>query len=174
MPDYSIKTKAGEKLVIFIPKEINPTVRKIIKDALKTSSNKEYAEQMVHEFENLSSAVQVLIDHLKKDKVYSKKSELLIRKMIGIYLKRGLEMSKYIREKPAKILEVTRMIHPDIRGDLLGMGKKQRWVTEYILHSFLLGKQCYETGLSLGAILSLDKINQYKKDLEKEVDRYIR
>ena len=173
MPEYSVKTQQGEKLVIFMPKEINPTVRKIVKDSLAASSTKEYAEQMVHEFENLSSAVQVLIDHMKKDKVYSKKSETLIRKIIGIYLKRGLEMSKYIHEKPEKILDVTKMRHPNIKEDLVGMRKKQRWVAEYILHSFLLGKQCYETGLSLGAILSLDKIKQYKKDLEKEIDKYI-
>jgi len=173
MPEYSVKTQQGEKLIIFMPKEVNPTVRKIVKDTLAASSTKEYAEQIVHEFENLSSAVQVLIDHLETDKVYSKKTETLIRKLIAIYLKRGLEMSKYIHEKPENILEITKFPHPDVRTGLKRMRKKQRWIAEYLLHSFLLGKQCYETGLAVGAILSLDKIKQYKKDLEGEIDKYI-
>jgi hypothetical protein len=173
VPEVKIKLTSGETVVVFVPKEINPSVKKMIKETLKSSANKSYAEQLIHEFENLSVGVEVLIEHLKTDKVYSKKSEKLIRQLIAIYLERGLRMGKYIHEKPEKILDITRMEHPNIRAGLKRMRKKKRWITEYMIHSFLLGKQCYETGLALSAVLSLSKIKEYQGKLEKEVDEYI-
>ena len=145
----------------------------LILATLRESLSREYEEQAMTEIDRMRAGVDTLMQHLKKDGLYSKEFEKDLRKMVGIYLNRGVQLGKRYEGRPDELMEVIQMRHPNIKEKLAKLPKDKRFLAEYIMHSFILGKQCYEAGMSLSALMSIDKREKYKKQLEKATDTYI-
>ena len=170
--EYKVKTKEGE-VKVEIPSDMDKATKDLILATLKESLSKEYEEQAMTEIERMRAGVETLMIHLKKDGLYSKEFEKDVRKMIGIYLNRGVQLGKRYEGRPDELMEIIQMRHPNIKEKLAKLPPEKRFLAEYIMHSFILGKQCYEAGMSLSALMSIDKKQKYKKQLEKATDTYI-
>lgn len=170
--EYTVKTKDGE-VKVKVPADIDERTKDLILETLKESLSREYEAQAMEEIERMRANVEVLMKQLKKDNLYSKQFEKSVRKMIGIYLNRGVQLGKRYEGKPDELIAIIQMRHPNIKSQLKKLPKDKRRIAEYILHSFILGKQCYEAGMSLSALMSMDKRAKYKKKLEKATDTYI-
>ena len=170
--EYKVKTTEGE-VKVEIPTDMDKDTKDLILATLRESLSREYEEQAMTEIERMRAGVESLMDHLKKDRLYNKDFERLVRKMIGIYLNRGVQLGKMYEGRPDELMEIIQMRHPNVKVKLAKLPPEKRFLAEYIMHSFILGKQCYEAGMSLSALMSIDKREKYKKQLEKATDTYI-
>jgi len=163
----------GGKVKVTIPADVSKEMQTVILDTLKASLSEEYEKEAMAELDKLTGSINVLMDHLKDDNRYSKNFEGIMRKMVGTYLNRGVQLGKRYEGTPDELMSVISKQHPDLKAKIKKLPPDTRYMAEYILHSFILGKQCYEAGMSLSALMSIDKQEKYKKKLEKTTDTYI-
>lgn len=172
MAEYTVKSDSGE-LRVEIPGTVDEKTRQMILGTVKSCMEKDYEKQALRELNQLLIRVQTLLDHLRKDKKLTKELERSIWEMVAVYLRRGIELGKLCEDKPDRIFDIIQLNHFFAQDALKKLPKDKKPTAEYIFHSFLMGKQCYETGLTLSAFLSMDKQKELLKRVERESGAYI-
>ena len=130
-------------------------------------------KEVIQHVEILSGMVTVMMDHLKKDKKYDKELEKTLRLVVERCLQKGIKIGRNYTGTPEELLETISLIPIHPREIIKKIPKEKKKLSKYILHSFLLGKYAYETGLAISALLSKDQQEKYLKNLEKQTSTYI-
>ncbi|MBI1973345.1 hypothetical protein HYS54_00885 [Candidatus Micrarchaeota archaeon] len=174
MVKYRVKGKTCD-IRVDIPREVDEKTKQLILSTLQECLSSDYEKQALHEISRLMGDVNALVSHLKKDGLHDRITELAFRQLVGIYLQRGVHLGKHFEAQPDHVLKVIQMQHANIvQPSLSKLRGKKKKMAEYILQSLLIGKQCYEAGLSISAFMSMDKQKKFVEGLEKETESYIR
>ena len=174
MPSYKVKGKTCN-IKVDIPKEIDEKTRELILKMVGECLDNDLEKQALHEISRLMGDVSTLVKHMKKDGYYDRITESAFRQLVGIYLQRGVHLGKHFESNPDHVLKVIQMEHPSIvQPSLSKLHGEKKKMAEYMLQCLLIGKQCYEAGLSISAFMTMDKQKKFVEELDKETEFYIR
>jgi len=158
----------GEKIKVSLPIDIGLDTRKVILDTLKAIQNKKYKVEALEKLEELLGGMNALIKHLKKDNRYDPALEKILRKIMGEYLERGIDIGSSYANAPENLLYIVQPAKIDVKKRLDKVLPDKKWLSEYVIYCFTLGAQAYETGMIVSALVRLDQEEQYMKQLKKE------
>ncbi|RLG21073.1 hypothetical protein DRN74_03485 [Candidatus Micrarchaeota archaeon] len=171
--DYSFTVKKGRKtLLVKLPSDVDVNTKEIIINTVKQTVDKKYQRKALERIEFLLSEIDVLIEHLKKEGIYDKHLEYIIREILGQNMMKGIELAKKYAGSPEDLLSIIESGNINFEPVLENIGLDKRKAARFIIHSMELGRLAYETGLAVSAFVNMDKLKRYLKKLEKESQLY--
>ena len=146
---------------------------KIIEEYNHKRLGKIVRRDIVEKLEMLSGMTTVMLEHLQHDKNDDPSLERAIKKIVSGSLERGLKIGRHYSGTPEELMKTIELIPIHPNKIIESLPKKKRKLAKYVLHSLLLGKYSYETGLAITATLSKSEREKYIKTLEEETIQYI-
>lgn len=134
---------------------------------------KSYEREISDHIENLIGMTKVMMDHLKKDKSYEPSFDKVVRDVVIQCVRKGIKVGARYNGTPEELLKAIALIPIHPHRIIRGLPQPKRKIPSYILQSILLGKYSYETGLTISALLTMDKQEKYLKRLEEGTLAYI-
>jgi hypothetical protein len=134
---------------------------------------KAHEREIIDHIENLIGMIRVTMDHLKQDKSYEPGFDKVLRDVVIRCVRKGIKVGVRYNGTPEELLEAITLIPIHPHRIIRALPPSKRKIPKYILQSFLLGKYSYETGLTISALLTMDKQEKYLKKLEHETLSYI-
>lgn len=154
--------------------EVDERGKRILEKAGSKYLGKVCRDDVTEKVRILSGMVTVMMEHLKRDHNYDHSIDRSIRHVVAMSMEKGVRVGRKYGGTPEELMEILSLvpIHPNKLIEKLP--KRKQKLAKYVLHSFLLGKLSYETGLAISATLSKSQRVKYLKQLEDETCQYIR
>ncbi len=165
MAEYKVKGEE-EEFVVELPELVDERTKEVIDKTLKKCVEPEKQEKVMNAFNRVISQTNSIVDNLKEDERYDEKLEEDIRRFVGIEIKKGFDIGK-LTIQPEEVETVHEAIGEkmEYEGKVIeDLPEELQEFSRYIFGCLELGRISFESGLTLGILISMEKADEFYRE----------